>query len=284
MARLSLDLRVWTDPRVRRLARATSMSMRETVGTLCAVWSVCYEAKSPAIDAIDVDVAAERDGFAEIMVLAGLAANIGGAAPGGEAVRVRVAGVEERIAYLLAQAERGRAGGQARAKRSLTKRSSVRSNLSTAPDIAPDTASATEPPLPPLQGGTSDASKSKLSRKRKRDPLTPTPQEAASVAAVLSKLSVWTQVTYESPAHAQLILARLREGHTEPDLRMVLGYCATAKAEGGKGWADDEGMREYLRPATLFGPKTIHRYVDEAKSWYRKHYPNKPLIQTEVTQ
>ena len=58
-----------------------------------------------------------------------------------------------------------------------------------------------------------------------------------------------------APPHIRLITARLREGCTEADLRKVIHYAASPKADGGLGWADDEKMRHCLRPETLFGSR-----------------------------
>lgn len=107
MARVNLDGKIWKDPRVRRLARRRKWSMRETVGTLAAVWDVAYDSKSSIMSALDVDTAAETDGFAAELVLELLADQE-------NAEDVRLRGIEERIQYLIAQAERGRQGGRNR--------------------------------------------------------------------------------------------------------------------------------------------------------------------------
>ncbi len=111
MPRVNLDSMVWTDPRVKRLAKLAGMSMPFVVGTLAAVWNVAYEAKDPIMRALDVDTAAEVDGFAAMMM-----------APSVQLAEARdhgavfLRGVTKRIAYLLTQAERGRLGGLAKAE------------------------------------------------------------------------------------------------------------------------------------------------------------------------
>lgn len=93
-----------------------------------------------------------------------------------------------------------------------------------------------------------------------------TEPELASVAVVLGKLGARNGVQYQaSKEHTRLIVARLRDGYTEMDLRKIIGYCATELE-----WATKDNMRAYLRPETLFGPETIARYIDPARSWFDK--------------
>lgn len=108
-----------------------------------------------------------------------------------------------------------------------------------------------------------------LPRSRKPKPSAdPTPEERATCETVLAKLSARNGVAYRgSPEHLRLITARLRSGCTEADLRKVIHYAASARDDGGLGWAEDESMRAWLRPETLFGPKTIAKYLDPAVAW-----------------
>lgn len=113
-------------------------------------------------------------------------------------------------------------------------------------------------------------------RKRVPRPVACTDAERSSVEVVLAKLSEQSGVTWTfCDTHAKLILARLRAGVTEWDLRIVIGYCASAKSAGGLGWRDDEKMAAYLRPATLFGPEKIHDYLPQARAWYERYVDDK---------
>ena len=93
--------------------------------------------------------------------------------------------------------------------------------------------------------------------------------EHAAVTTVMGKLSRESGVAYRatSKTHGRLIVARLRDGVTEPELRAVIAYCASPKTEGGKGWRGDPKMHEFLRPETLFGPEAIERYLAPARTW-----------------
>lgn len=94
-------------------------------------------------------------------------------------------------------------------------------------------------------------------------PSDPTPAESASITTVLAKLSAVSGIQLRgAQAHVRLILARLREGITELELRAVVAYC-------GEEWKNDPKMQRYLRPETLFGPETIARYLDPARTLYR---------------
>jgi uncharacterized phage protein (TIGR02220 family) len=103
-------------------------------------------------------------------------------------------------------------------------------------------------------------------RARKSKPSEPTAAERESVRVVLEKLSTRNGVRYSGTAeHTRLIVNHLRAGVTEMDLRAVIGYCALEL-----DWATNADMAKYLRPETLFGPKTIDRYLDPARTWFAK--------------
>jgi uncharacterized phage protein (TIGR02220 family) len=91
----------------------------------------------------------------------------------------------------------------------------------------------------------------------------PSPAELAAVSRVLAKLGEHSGVAYGGAAeHVRLITGRLRDGLTEWDLRAVVAYCSDE-------WKADDKMRRYLRPETLFGPTTIAKYLDPARTRYR---------------
>ena len=52
------------------------------------------------------------------------------------------------------------------------------------------------------------------------------------------------------------IMARLKEGYSVQECRAVI-------ARKVRAWADDDKMREYLRPETLFGQTKFAQYVGE---------------------
>lgn len=92
------------------------------------------------------------------------------------------------------------------------------------------------------------------------------PAEAESVAGVLDKLSRESGTPFRatSVTHQRVLVARLREGVTEDELRAVILHCADPKPHG-LGWRDNPEMRVFLRPETLFGPTTIERYLPAAR-------------------
>jgi len=112
--RVNVDSQVVLDPRFKRAAKALKCSWHEVLGRCLAVWFACYERRSAMLPIDDVDVIAERDGFAAALVAADLAVR--------ERKLVRLRGVTERIAFLTKQAERGRLGGIEKGKRSPSNR------------------------------------------------------------------------------------------------------------------------------------------------------------------
>lgn len=92
---------------------------------------------------------------------------------------------------------------------------------------------------------------------------------------VLESLTQYSGVTYQlerngrPTSNAKLVLDRLRDGVSETELRAINGFCAYPS---GMGWRDKPDMRRYLRPETLYGPKTHGKYLDDARAWYRAQF------------
>ena len=57
-------------------------------------------------------------------------------------------------------------------------------------------------------------------------------------------------------SNLQLLRARLREGHTEEEIRAVIDRKA-------QEWKGDPRNAQYLRPATVFGAQKFNQYVGE---------------------
>jgi hypothetical protein len=160
MPRMSIDSKFSRDPRVLRLAKSCGWSRRETMGCLLDVWEVCYEQVSEVLLDVDIDAAAELDGFAQKLLETGL----------GRAMKrgIRIAGAKERIEYLKRSREAGRKGGikSGESRRNSSKQPlkgsfSDPSQKTKPPDLVPDTPIATaseresadpEEPEPSLSG------------------------------------------------------------------------------------------------------------------------------------
>lgn len=96
--------------------------------------------------------------------------------------------------------------------------------------------------------------------------------EIATARVVLERLGSRNGVRYQlSRPHLKLIATHLRAGISEFDLRAIVGYCAVELR-----WATDDKMHKYLRPETLFGPETIARYLDPARTWANSLPEGKP--------
>ena len=279
MARVNLDSKVWNDPRVKRLARLCGWGMPQTVGTLAAVWNVAYEAKSPVVSELDVDTAAERDGFSDLLQHEQV--QLASRRDDG----LYLCGVEERIRYLLQQAERGRMGGRNRssnadrspdgrmtsAKQTPSKRQASAKQPPDLPlTLTPDPALALDPDLSqreresaPSRSSASPTPKSKSKVKGI------TADEEVKAAEVLLKLSERSGRKYGGSAkHVALVVSRLRAGFTVWDLRRVIGYCAIEM-----DWENLPKMQPYLRPETLFGPEAMEKYIYAARAWEPSESP-----------
>ena len=78
-----------------------------------------------------------------------------------------------------------------------------------------------------------------------------------AAASVIDYLNERTGKSYRPvKANLRLVCGRLKEGYTVDDLRRVIDLKTEA-------WGEDEKMREYLRPATLFGALNFAQYSAE---------------------
>ena len=105
--RVNVDSKALKDPRFRRMGRELQIHWREALGLCIEVWNYAYEQRSGYLTRDDVDSIVDRDGVGAAMLKADLAEL--------EREQLRLRGVRARIGYLMKQAERGRAGGRARA-------------------------------------------------------------------------------------------------------------------------------------------------------------------------
>lgn len=278
MARMAIDDSFLRDPRVERLGRRCGWSKRETRGALLDVFALCYDRVSSVLDPADIDFAAEMEGFSALMVEVGLASPVRNG--------VRISGSEDRIRYLQSRSETGRQGGvksgearRANHRRSPSKDPKVtfeeNEGLLNPPDLVPD------PSPPPVPSPVPDQERKRVStRPRQRDSLASV--DAAAAAAVLSRLSAVTGVEYRgAKEHVKLVVARYRDGLDELDLRKVIAYVSRPTGDGALGWSDDSKMQKYLRPETLFGPQTIERYLDAARSWFAQRIGGDPQPSAE---
>lgn len=282
MARLSIDDKFTRDPRVLRLAKACSWSRWEAMGCLIDVWQLCYDRVTARVALGDLEIVSRVASFAQKLIEADLAT----LADDGF---VRISGAEERIRYLRTAAENGKRGGSAKsAKHTIGKstaakpqtnghasnpRGSLQETLEgrhkctypLVPDLPSASASVSAAvPDNPLDTDSDGSARREYSRVRSKKGFEPTPEEQQSARVVLERLSKHNGVRYSGSAeHIRLIVNQLRAGRSEMDLRKVVYYCASEAFPTSK-----PDMRVYLRPETLFGPKTIDRYLDPARSWF----------------
>ena len=86
--------------------------------------------------------------------------------------------------------------------------------------------------------------------------------------SVLSRLAERTGIGYSarSKEHVKLIAMLIDDGHSEHDMRLVVWHRCVL-------WRDDDKMRQYLRPATLFARSNFANYLPEARA-ARVEYDN----------
>ena len=86
---------------------------------------------------------------------------------------------------------------------------------------------------------------------------------------VLSHLNQISGSRYQkSKTSLENIRARLREGYSVADLRLVIDL----KHEH---WHENDEQYQYMRPETLFGPKKFESYLQSATRWEQKGRPKR---------
>lgn len=188
---------------------------------------------------------------------------------------MRMRGTKGRIEWLKKLRRNAKKGGKARAAKRQTQGKQLPAKTSPPPSPPIPVPSSAPSPVPvqteePEEDSEPPAAvgSGAVSSKRGKAKRTFTDEQRAVAAVVLGKLGERNGVSYTvCDEHVRLISARVDAGVSELDLRKVIAYCA---ASSGLGWADKPEMAKYLRPETLFGPSTIARYLDPARTWYEK--------------
>ena len=81
-----------------------------------------------------------------------------------------------------------------------------------------------------------------------------------------------TNYSWKTKQTQKLIRGRLREGYTIEDFKLVI-------EDRKRRWQNDEKMRQYLRPSTLFRPSNFENYLQYAKS--KKEEPIPAYLRNE---
>lgn len=82
--------------------------------------------------------------------------------------------------------------------------------------------------------------------------------DAISVLTYLNEVC-GTKYKHTTKSHIQNINARISDGHTVEECKLVIDYKFSE-------WGDDQKMSGYLRPQTLFGTSNFQGYLMAAKS------------------
>ena len=272
MARpVRVDALAFADPRIDYLAQLAGYDRYAALGRLIYLWSYCTDHETYVAPTAIVELLIGAP--ADCLVRVGLAEQT----PDG----LRIRGTSGRTDWPARRRATALAGGMANkarielnasvqlAERELDASVQLAEGERDASRTLADASASPIPiPIPSISQTpvvpTGDVSNFPISAKRGRPkkpkPSDPTEAELASVRIVLAKLSARSGVKYTgSKAHTTLIVARLRDGYSEMDLRRIVAYCADQ-------WADDPKIAAYLRPETLFGPTTIERYADAART------------------
>lgn len=104
-----------------------------------------------------------------------------------------------------------------------------------------------------------EMSRDEMSREKKRDPDSKSkPKSSAEIAEVIAHLNEVCGTGYDpgSDTSRKYVGARLGEGFTVDDCKRVIDNMAAQ-------WLDDDRMRRYLRPSTLFRKEKFEGYLNQ---------------------
>ena len=85
------------------------------------------------------------------------------------------------------------------------------------------------------------------------------PDHESDIRTIVDYLNEKTQANFKPKTDQtrKAIIARLKEGYTVEDFKRVID-------EKVKDWADNDEMRKFLRPQTLFRPANFESYLNES--------------------
>lgn len=269
MAAVRIEEEAFGDGRYEHLGQLLGTSKYDALGRMTFLWRQCTQEQSHVLPESFVRVFVNPDFLVE--------ARLGERVDAG----IRIRGTRGRIEWLARLRKNGKKGGRPRKPDGShlvcdteTRTEPEPNPLALSPSLSPASSNSEKNSAAPSAGGSQlEVFKAKVDtatgeigarRARKAKPSEPTDDERASVRVVLDKLTAQNGVRYSgTDQHSKLIVAQLRRGVSEMDLRAIIGYCALEL-----GWKDKPDMVKYLRPETLFGPQTIARYLDPARSWF----------------
>lgn len=154
MARMAIDDMFVRDPRIVKVQRAVrastgaELTRHDVMGRLLCVFAIVYDRVDDVLSVDDIDIAAELDGFAEAMIVAGLASR--------DRRGVLIRGANKRLEYLRTRSDSGREGGRKsgetrrnRAKQTAKVTFEANEARPNPPDLVPDPVPDLVPDLPP---------------------------------------------------------------------------------------------------------------------------------------
>ncbi len=289
MSRVNVDAVAFTDPRFVRLAQILSLADADHARSKVEwLWLDCTSRGETSLPQWLVEQRLGPRG-PEALIESELARWSRGRGDS-KSRTLYIRGASERTAWLAKHKEQSSKGGKSRASSSSREAgrftSQGTSQNTSPPAPAPDTSPALAPSLSPADqeknsarpsgGGALPGFRDLVDQKaaerkaRQPKPSEPTELERAAALRILAKLSERNGIAYSGTnEHIGLIARHLRSGVAEMDLRYVIAYCA-AELE----WAVKPDMAPYLRPETLFGPRTLSKYLDPARTWVSKLPPD----------
>lgn len=254
--RLSVDGAALDDPRFKRLGKALAVSWYEALGRCIAVWLVCYDRRAPCLEAEDVDIIAELEGFASALVSSGLAEAVGDD-------HLRMRGVTDRIEFLLRQVERGKASGVARRSPAHEPPLNARS---TQPERALSDAGVESGTHPSVLALVPDSALDRGDRPGEIQIARQVrPRASGGLAQELATCAVETINGYAGTKHRADTATTTKDCQALAKAKVSLDDVRAVISAKWREWGRSDKMREHFRPSTLLRPSNFLRYRDETE-------------------
>jgi uncharacterized phage protein (TIGR02220 family) len=238
--RVNMDSSIVSDPRFKLVGMSLGIRHAEVIGCCYLLWLSCYERRSERYSIRLANACVDLSGFAEALIAEDLCTDHGDGT-------MTVHGVEERIAFLKRQAEKGAKGGKAKKKKADAKKLEANAKPALSKGLSSTQAYTLTPALTPALDLTPDKKEGRHDA------------EASALALVaVEELNRLTRRSFSATAKPTVADAKklAKLGYTPEQVADVV--CAKHR-----DWRADPNMAKQLKPSVLLRPSNFERYLAE---------------------
>ena len=238
--RVNMDSSIVSDPRFKLVGQSLGIRHSEVIGCCYLLWLSCYERRSERYSIRLANACVDLSGFAEALIAEELCTDHGDGT-------MTVHGVEERIAFLKRQAEKGAKGGKAKKKKADAKKPEANAKPALSKRLSSTQAYTLTPALTPAPALTPDKKEGR--------------HDASASALALAAIDALNRLTGRG--------FKFDAKPTMADAKKLakLGYTPEQAADvvsaKHREWRSDPNMSKQLKPSVLLRPSNFEKYLAE---------------------